>query len=179
MNRYYAERSGRTGDRPVAYITSGAPVEVLAALDVLTVYPENYSALCGARGAAVGLCELAEADRYPADLCSYARGHLGASLDPDRAPLGGLPRPDMLVCCTNICGTVIKWYEALADLYDCPLFVLDVPFQWEAEQEAHVIAYIAAQIEALIEWVEEQAGRRLEWGRLVRTIERSQDAIAL
>ncbi len=179
MDRYYSERRELAGEKPVAYVTSGAPVEILRALDVLTVYPENYGALCGARKASVSLCELAEADGYPADLCSYARGHLGASMHPDGAPLNGLPKPDMLVCCNNICGTVIQWYEALADHYHCPLFILDVPFQRRPEQEEHIIAYVAAQIEALISWSEEQVGRKLDVDRLMETLELSRKAIAL
>ena len=93
--------------------------------------------------------------------------------------MGGLPRPDMLVCCTNICGTVIKWYEVLADYYDCPLFVLDVPFQREVKQEDHIITYIAAQLESLIAWIEEQVGKKLDWGRFLRTIELASEAIGL
>jgi benzoyl-CoA reductase/2-hydroxyglutaryl-CoA dehydratase subunit BcrC/BadD/HgdB len=179
MNRYYAERHTLAGKKPVAYVTSGAPVEVLEALDVLTIYPENYGALCGARQASVRLCALAEGDGYPADLCSYARGHIAASLYPDGAPLDGLPRPDMLVCCNNICGTVVKWYEALGNYYDCPLFLLDVPFQRELEPEEHVLAYVAAQIENLIAWSEEQVGRKLDPGRLLHTLELSREAINL
>ncbi len=179
MDRYYAERKELAAKRPVAYVTSGAPVEVLRALGVVTVYPENYGALCGVRRASVGLCELAEADGYPADLCSYARGHLAASFYPDGAPLGGLPEPDMLVCCNNICGTVVKWYEALADYYGCPLFVLDAPFQRETEPQEHVLNYVAAQIEALIEWSEAQVGRKMVWDQLMETLTLSREAIAL
>jgi benzoyl-CoA reductase/2-hydroxyglutaryl-CoA dehydratase subunit BcrC/BadD/HgdB len=179
MNRYYAERKAPAGQKPVAYVTSGAPVEVLEALDILTIYPENYGALCGARQASVGLCELAEGEGYPADLCSYARGHIAASLYPGGAPLGGLPRPDMLVCCNNICGTVVKWYEALGEHYDCPLFLLDVPFQRGSEPEAHVLAYVAAQIEDLIAWSEEQVGRKLDPGRLLQALTLSREAIRL
>jgi benzoyl-CoA reductase/2-hydroxyglutaryl-CoA dehydratase subunit BcrC/BadD/HgdB len=179
MDRYYAEREELAAQRPVAYVTSGAPVEILRALGVVTVYPENYGALCGVRRASVGLCELAEADGYPADLCSYARSHLGASFYPDGAPLHGLPAPDLLVCCNNICGTVVKWYEALADHYGCPLFVLDVPFQRETELEEHVLTYVAAQIEALIDWTEAQVGRKMVWDRLMETLELSREAIAL
>lgn len=179
MDRYYAERKTLARHRPVAYVTSGAPVEVLRALDVVTVYPENYGALCGVRRASVQLCRLAEAVGYPADLCSYARSHLAASIYPERAPLGGLPEPDMLICCNNICGTVVKWYEALADYYDCPLFVLDVPFQRQAEPEDHVLGYVADQIGTLIDWVERQVDRTMSWDRFVETLELSRQAIAL
>jgi benzoyl-CoA reductase/2-hydroxyglutaryl-CoA dehydratase subunit BcrC/BadD/HgdB len=179
MGRYYLERKALAGEKPVAFVTSGAPVEVLEALDVLTIFPENYGALCGARKVSVTLCEYAEAEGYPADLCSYAKGHIASSKHPHEAPLDGLPRPDMLVCCNNICGTVVKWYEALADYFDCPLFVIDVPFQRQPEPEEHVIQYIATQLEDFIAWCEEQVGREMDDDQLTHTLQLSREAIEL
>ncbi len=179
LGRYYLERKAFAGEKPVAYVTSGAPVEVLEALDVLTIYPENYGALCGARKASVSLCEVAEARGYPADLCSYAKGHIAASWSPENAPLDGLPPPDMLVCCNNICGTVLKWYESLADFYECPLFLLDVPFQRTSEPESHIISYVALQIQDFIAWTEEQVGCRMDPDHFLRTLELSVEAVDL
>jgi benzoyl-CoA reductase/2-hydroxyglutaryl-CoA dehydratase subunit BcrC/BadD/HgdB len=179
MGRYYLERKALAGEKRVAYVTSGAPVEVLEALDVLTIYPENFGALCGARKVSVELCEIAETAGYAPDLCSYAKGHIAASWKPDRAPLGGLPPPDMLVCCNNICGTVLKWYETLADFYRCPLFLIDVPFQRNPELEPHIINYIACQMEDFIAWSEDQAGKTLDPDRLVDTLKLSREAVTL
>jgi len=55
MTRYYMQRKALARLKPLAYVTSGAPVEILEAMGILTLYPENYTALCGARRAAVGL----------------------------------------------------------------------------------------------------------------------------
>jgi benzoyl-CoA reductase/2-hydroxyglutaryl-CoA dehydratase subunit BcrC/BadD/HgdB len=47
----------------------------------------------------------------------------------------------MLVCCNNICGTVLKWYEVQARYYDVPLFILDTPFchtEFSAEAQQYV-----------------------------------------
>ena len=71
--------------KPVAYVTSGAPVEILETMGVLTLYPENYGALCGAQRVAVKLCQVAEAAGYSPDLCSYARGHIGSVMQPQGA----------------------------------------------------------------------------------------------
>ena len=179
MGRYYLERKALAGEKPVAFVTSGAPVEVLEALDVLTIFPENYGALCGARKVSVALCEMAEGAGYPADVCSYAKSHIAASWSPDDAPLGGLPRPDLLVCCSNICGTVLKWYQVLSDFYDCPLFVLDVPFQRQPEPEEHVIGYVRAQVEEYITWAEDQVGQKMDFDRFINTLELSREAIRL
>jgi benzoyl-CoA reductase/2-hydroxyglutaryl-CoA dehydratase subunit BcrC/BadD/HgdB len=179
MARYYVQRKVLARFKPLAYVTSGAPVEILEALGILTLYPENYGALCGARKAAVHLCQVAEANGYPADLCSYARSHIGAVLQPKEAPLKGMPRPDLLVCCNNICGTVLKWYEALAALYDVPLFVLDVPFQRATPAEAHSVAYVADQLREFVAWLEGHTGRHLKPDRFRSVLDLSRQAIAL
>jgi benzoyl-CoA reductase/2-hydroxyglutaryl-CoA dehydratase subunit BcrC/BadD/HgdB len=179
MTRYYVQRKALARVRPLAYVTSGAPVEILEAMGVLTLYPENYGALCGARRASVELCQVAETAGYPADLCSYARGHIGAVMQPREAPLSGLPRPDLLVCCTNICGTVQKWYEALAALYDVPLFTLDVPFQRTAPPEPHLIAYVTDQMREFVEWLEAHTGRRLKPRKFRSVLGLSREAVGL
>ncbi len=179
MARYYVQRKALARLRPLAYVTSGAPVEIMEAMSILTLYPENYGAICGARGASVKLCQVAEADGYPADLCSYARGHIGAVMRPQDAPLRGMPRPDLLVCCTNICGTVHKWYESLAALYDVPLFMLDVPFQRTTPAEPHIIAYVADQLYEFVDWLETHTGRRLKPDKLRSVLDLAREGIAL
>ena len=179
MTRYYAGRKAMARLKPLAFVTSGAPVEILEAMSILTLYPENYGALCGARKVAVELCQVAEATGYPADLCSYARSHVGSILQPRSAPLHSLARPDLLICCSNICGTVLKWYEALASLYDAPLFILDVPFQRTTPAEPHIIDYVTAQLHELVSWLEAHTGRHLKPEKLSLALEHSRETVSL
>ncbi len=127
MTRYYIEAK-TTADRPVGWITSGAPVEFLYAMDAIPVYPENYAAMCAAGHQSVALMEAAEAAGFSQDICAYARTDFGQDLVRG-GPAGGLPAPQFLVCSTNICRTVVKWYEVVARKYRVPLFVVDTPFQ--------------------------------------------------
>ncbi len=167
--------------KPIAWVTSGAPVEIIRALDLFPVYPENYGALCGTRGASADLCQVAEACGYSPDLCAYARSSVGMMHDAKHAPLGGLPRPDMLITCSNICGTVLKWYEAAARHYNAPLFILDTPFIHadDGEPTAHAIGYVAAQLEALIAFLEKQTRRKLSKEKLLETALLSSEAASL
>ena len=114
MTEYYigAKTAGESGKK-VAWITSGGPVEPLIAMDVIPVYPENHGAMIGAAKMGVDLCQRAEASGYSRDLCSYATADI-ACAPIDGGPIGGLPKPDMLICANNICGTVLKWYEIQA-----------------------------------------------------------------
>ena len=165
MTEYYieAKTAEKTGKK-VAWITSGGPVEPLIAMDVIPVYPENHGAMIGAAKMGVDLCEKAEAMGYSRDLCSYARADI-ACAPIDGGPIGGLPRPDMLVCCNNICGTVLKWYEIQARYYDVPLFILDTPF-CHTEFSDDAKKYVREQITEYVEFLEKVCGKKADSDRM-------------
>jgi benzoyl-CoA reductase/2-hydroxyglutaryl-CoA dehydratase subunit BcrC/BadD/HgdB len=126
-------------------------VEPLIAMDVIPVYPENHGAMIGASKMGADLCETSEKMGYSMDLCSYARADI-ACATVNGGPIGGLPKPDMLVCCNNICGTVLKWYEIQARYFNAPLFIFDTPFchtEFSAEAEAYVIQQVKEYIHFL------------------------------
>jgi benzoyl-CoA reductase/2-hydroxyglutaryl-CoA dehydratase subunit BcrC/BadD/HgdB len=179
MTRYYATRKVVGKVRPLAWVTSGTPVEILLGMGVATVYPENYGALLGAQRAAVPLAQVAEEQGFSPDLCSYARCHVGSVLDPQNAPQGGLPKPDLLVASNNIRGTVIKWYQALAQRLNVPFFLLDAPYQHEPGLPDHALQYVAAQLEDLIAWVTEQTGRKLNQRKFDQALQLSNEAVTL
>ncbi len=161
MTHYYieAKTAGETGKK-IAWITSGGPVEPLIAMDVIPVYPENHGAMIGASHMGVDLCEKAEVMGYSRDLCSYARADIACSTV-DGGPIGGLPRPDMLICCNNICGTVLKWYEVQARFYKVPLFILDTPV-CHTEFSNEVRSYVKRQVEEYILFLEQVCGKKLD-----------------
>lgn len=169
---------GRHTRRKVAWITSAAPVELLHALGFFTVYPENHGAICGAARVAVDLSAEAENAGYSRDLCSYARTDLG-SLFSGRTPVGRLPRPDVLLACTNICQTVLFWYRVLAQELRIPLVLIDTPFVYFETAPDHAVAYVTRQIEAAVPTLETIAGRALDLRRLRRIGKLSRDAAHL
>lgn len=166
---YYMEclTAGQQG-RKLAWITSGFPVELVYAMDVIPFYPENYGTLCGTRKVSGDLCQMAEARGYSQDLCSYARCTLGSMFE-NTGPLNGLPAPDMILTARNICHTVIKWWEAVARYYDCPLFVLDTPFV-QGELTDHQVRYVREQIMELIGFLERHTGREFSMEKFMEVI---------
>lgn len=165
MTAYYIEaKTARQNGKKVAWITSGGPVEPLVAMDVIPVYPENHAAMIGASHMAVDLCEKAEAMGYCRDLCSYARSDIAAS-PVNGGPIGGLPAPDFLICCNNICGTVMKWYEVQARYYNVPLFIFDTPFcHTEFPDEAR--RYVRRQIDEYINFLEKACARKFDYDKM-------------
>jgi len=165
MTGYYidAKAAEQTGKK-VAWITSGGPVEPLIAMDIIPVYPENYGAMIGASKMGADLCQKAEEMGYSGDLCSYARADIASSLV-DGGPIGGLPKPDMLVCCNNICGTVMKWYEIQARYYNVPLFILDTPF-CHTEYTDEAKKYVRRQILEYIAFLEAVTKEKFDYDRM-------------
>lgn len=158
ITNYYIEAK-TTKEKPICWITSGGPVEFLIAMGVIPVYPENHGAMCGASKIAVGLAEVAESMGFSQDLCSYARLDIGGAATQNGAIPGGLPKPDFLLCCNNICGTVTKWYEELSRFWDVPMFLFDTPFIHKSKP-GHATEYVKQQCLELIEFLQKQTGKK-------------------
>lgn len=164
MKKYYFRaKTAKWRRKKVAWITSGGPVEPLIAMNVIPVYPENHGAMIGAMKMGVDLCEKSEAMGYSRDLCSYARSDIACAVMKG-GPIGGLPKPDFLICCNNICGTVVKWYEIQARFYKVPLFILDTPFiHSEFSEEAQ--KYVKQQMRELIKFLEQTCHKQFDFDR--------------
>ncbi len=168
MTRHYYLSRFAQGARPVAWVTSGAPVEILRAFDFYTVYPENHGALCGAQKMGPDLCAEAEHRGYHSDLCSYARIDLGHAFT-GKTPAGHLPKPDVLFCSNNICQTVLYWYKALSHNWDIPLILFDTPFNFRDIREVDV-SYMVQQLEEMIPLLERISGKKFSESRFEEII---------
>ncbi|NNG47000.1 MAG: 2-hydroxyglutaryl-CoA dehydratase [Deltaproteobacteria bacterium] len=178
LRQFQAGWLARAEGRKVAFVTSGAPVEYLIAMDVFPVYPENHGAVCGVARAGGRLCQTAEERGYSRDLCSYWKIDWGARTCPAKSPTGGLPVPDFLLCANNICRTVIKWYEGLARFYRVPLLLLDMPFR-HAEEEPAAREYVLRQFRNLPQELSRLTGRIWDEERFEESFVLSAEASAL
>lgn len=179
MGRYYirAKVAEKDPDQKIAWITSGGPVEILHAAGVTPIYPENHAAMIGTMRMADYNCGVAENYGYSRDLCSYARSDLG-SIWGGKSPIGGSPRPDFLVCCNNICGTVTKWYQQLQRIFDVPLIMIDAPYQY-GDDRPEAIDYVKAQLQAMMEQVGQITGKPIKNEDFIATVLRSEEALKL
>ena len=174
ISRHYLKGRYINGHRPVAWVTSGGPVEFLTALDYFVIYPENHGAVCGIRRTAEEMCSVAEDHGWSRDICSYARTDFGSVLS-GKTPVGRLPKPDLLLCCTNICQTVLFWYRVLAHHFNVPLILIDTPFIYE-EASDHAVEYVKKQLEKGIQVAERVARRDLNKSRLQEVIRYAYEA---
>jgi benzoyl-CoA reductase/2-hydroxyglutaryl-CoA dehydratase subunit BcrC/BadD/HgdB len=162
----------------VAWATSISCQELLEVMGIYAVYPENHSAAMGARKTSPGLIEQAESKGYSIDICSYARVNLGYK-DIMHSEAGNLPKPDLVFCCNNICTTVQKWYENLAVELDIPFILFDTPFNHTREASEHGVLYMRAQIESIIEQLEEITGRKFDYDKFTEVMRLSNETAHL
>lgn len=155
----------------VGWSTSIFPQEIPETFGLKIVYPENHAAAVGARHESLKLCEVAESKGYSIDLCSYARVNLGY-VDLKTCESQYMPLPDFILCCNNICNTVIKWYENIAKELNIPMIMIDTPFNTEYEVTQDRVDYIKAQFEVAIEKLEKITGKKFDekrFGEIMKT----------
>jgi benzoyl-CoA reductase/2-hydroxyglutaryl-CoA dehydratase subunit BcrC/BadD/HgdB len=174
---HYLQGRYANGNRPVAWVTSGGPVEILQALGYYVLYPENHGALCGTRRLVVDISTEAENAGYSRDICSYARTDIGSVLS-GKTPVGKLPKPDLLLACTNICQTVLSWYRVLAKHFNVPLILIDTPFVYK-EAPQHALDFVQKQLEDSIPVAEKVSGKTLKYKKLQEVLKLSKDATEL
>lgn len=178
ITRYILETKIAQQDGRLAWVTSGFPVEIPVAMDIYPGYPEQYGAIVGAEKCGPLLCGFAEELGFSQELCSYARSSIGSVQYPEKSPLHGLPPPQALLACNNICGTVLRWYEAVAQMTGAPVFLLDTP-PLEGEQPPHHVDYVRKGLEDLIKFLSETFNREFSEERLREVATLSNQAIDL
>jgi benzoyl-CoA reductase/2-hydroxyglutaryl-CoA dehydratase subunit BcrC/BadD/HgdB len=166
--------------KPVAWCMvnwwQGDPI--LKAMDVATIYPEDYGAVCAAFGTAQGYLERSATDGFPSHMCGYARnclGYTGRMMDtggiPKEAPMGGMARPTLLLGSGSLCDARYKWFQSLGRYFDAPLWVLELPHPGVKEgltPGAHEvnIKFIVAQLGEFVPFLEKNLGKKMDWNRL-------------
>ena len=175
-SHYFSARYA-DGGVPVAWVTSGSPVELLRPLGFHLVYPENHGAICGAGHKSPEPIATAEDELFSQDLCSYARIDFGTLIS-GKTPVGRIPRPDLLFCCTNICQTVMYWYRELARRLDVPLIVVDTPQVYGEPTREH-IDYVIHQMREAAQKAATIARCTFEEDRFEAAVRSAQESCAL
>lgn len=157
----------------VGWATSIFPQEFAETMGLTVVYPENHAAAIASRKGAVVLLEQAESEGYNVDLCAYARLNL-AYMKSQAADIP-IPLPDFVLCCNNICNTLIKWYENLATVLNIPMILIDVPYNYNYEPSPEAIQYIKAEFLECIRQLEEITGKPFDYDRFEEIMKTSNE----
>jgi len=160
--------------------------EIVRAMDVVPVWCENYAGVCAVKRDAQRFLERAEAENFSRSLCTYALCGLGFDAwreelgeMPPEPPWGGMARPDMILARGQmLCEPGYKWYQA-AQRYmpDVPVHhagELWPPYEEDydyREVQDYYIKYLVEQFRGLVEFLEKQTGRKMDWDRLSELVD--------
>jgi benzoyl-CoA reductase/2-hydroxyglutaryl-CoA dehydratase subunit BcrC/BadD/HgdB len=178
---YYKELANATQQgKPVIWITSMTPIELVYAFDGIPFFPENYAALCSSRKVAEDLCKAGEARGYSQDLCSYALCTFGIMFE-KRGALGEPPPdPDILIATEGACATHPKWWEAIQRHYKCPMIIIDAPYTVDSETLApSQKAYNVAELKEAIKSLEQATKKPFDMDKMREVVSLSDQASEL
>lgn len=156
----------------------GNLTELLANFDLLPVLPEINALQSGMRGKTGEYINLAEKAGHSEDVCTYVKADIGMLKSGNIGPTGEkLPDPDLLLLSYTGCFTFLKWFELLREEYDCPVVMLQVPYQGDGEITPEMRKYVADQIrDVLIPELEKLSGKKFDEDRLREDLKRSAKA---
>ena len=136
MRDYFLDLDQAATDpgRRVAWCTSVGPADILRAMGFEVFFPENHGAMLGASRMCMETLTQAQARGYSPDICSYLTSDIGAyslGQTPLQRAYGieSVPRPDVLVYCTNQCKDVMHWFEFYAREFEVPIYGIHPPTQ--------------------------------------------------
>jgi benzoyl-CoA reductase/2-hydroxyglutaryl-CoA dehydratase subunit BcrC/BadD/HgdB len=180
---YFRELAeGPKEGKKTAWCTSVGPAELLRALGFNVFFPENHGAMLGATRMATDLIPVANARGFSPDICSYLTADVGSYLKGEtplkKLKMEGVPKADVLVFNTNQCRDVKDWFQWYAREWNVPCLGIHTP-RSIGEVDASIIDDVARQTEALVEPLEEVAGRKLDVDRLREVIDLSKQCTLL
>ena len=178
---YQGAKEAKQNGQPIAWISTGMPLELLTAMGYYCVFPEAHSATCGGKKVASYHCEVSAGKGYEQHLCTYARNDLGYLLSgkDHKSPVGGMPHPDLLVTCNNSCNTIQKWWEHTSRYLGVPMIMIDVPFTSRGADHQELLKYVERQLLALVSYMEEKRGKKFDWDYLGELVKKSAETCNL
>ena len=177
-NIYKSAHEAKASGQKIAYFMVASQYdEIVRAMDVVPLPTENYAGLCAAKRDMDRFLLKAEADGYSQVLCSYARIGLGFDAMrqelgqiPEASPDGGMPAPDMMLGSSAVCDPRFKWYQAARRYLDVPTFGMDVVFPPPQadlnEVRDYYIRYQRDQFQGLVDFLEVQTGKKMDYEKL-------------
>ncbi len=136
------------------------PCELLHAMGLTPMFPEGISVYLANTACQQVFAEAAEDRDVPESFCSYHKTLMGM------AQLGVMPAPLMIANTTMVCDANQLSFRSLAQQYQVPHKVIDVP---DSDDEDAVV-YVADQLRETALLLEELCGRKLDPRTLEETV---------
>ena len=144
------------------------PCEILHAMGLQPMFPEGMSAYVACTACQRVFAERAEEGDVPESFCSYHKTMLGM------AETGVMPAPLLIANTTLACDANQLSFRRLAEFYQVPHMVIDVPDR----DNDDAVAYVAGQLRAVTAALEDLCHRKLDEQALRDTVARSGRTLA-
>lgn len=172
-----AQQDGRS----IILASAMCPQQLAGALDTVWVTGEWYGSICGFVKD-VDLCEKAERNGFPHEMCSYARMTLGSMYE-NRSFLGKYPKPVAVLGTEGLCNVQAKWFEAQARYQNVPFFIIDSapalaseivpgtePGRWKETTYDDSVEFYARQIGNALEFLEWATDQKANEEKLIDAV---------
>lgn len=157
-----AQRAGS----PFCWAAMYVPIEILYAMDIAFLDIELHTLYnLYLEGNCDKYLEAAAGHGFPVEICSLHRVTEGMSLQRD------LPAPDFVLTSSQCCDLTITFGD-ISRHYAKSSFVLDWPFRYDEDG----LNFYTREIEGLVEFLEKETGRRLDFKRLEEVVKLSDQA---
>ncbi|MBM4222066.1 MAG: benzoyl-CoA reductase subunit B [Gammaproteobacteria bacterium] len=165
-------RARKDGKKVVYTFVPGNLNELILAFDMLPVHPEVNALQSGMRKLSGDYIQEAEKLGHSEDVCTYVKCDIGMLKKGNLGPTGEpLPEPDLLLLSYTGCFTFMKWFELLKQEYNCPMVMLQVPYQGDGRITPSMREYTARQLrEVLVPVLEQVSGKKLDEARLAELL---------
>ena len=147
-----------------AMVSLFTPCEMLQVLGLYPYSCEGLGCFLSGAWAEKAFLKYAESEGLPETFCSYHKVFIGA------AERGLMPKPQFVINTTLACDANLLTFRRLAEFYQVPQLVLDIPY----EQDEDAVAYVAGQLRDMRRFLEAHTGRRVEEDALRAAVARSQ-----
>ena len=178
---YKTSQEAMRAGEPTAWsmVTWWQAEPVFKAMDLAVVFPENYAALTAASGIASQYLDLCDSDGFPSHLCGYSRANMGYTSRmmqecngemPPEAPLGGLPKPILMLSQSMICDARVKWFQSLGHYMDAPVWMMETTTpgveEWaDPKTREWSLKLIMDEIKKFAVYLETMLGRKMDWDK--------------
>lgn len=167
MDEYYASMNER---KHLAWCMGPVPYELIQAMGVSCFQSESSSARISGGHDQAPFIEYGQANGVNADICSYAKINLGLVLMQENGkmdeidPRYRLPRPDMIIS-SDACPSMMQWAKCLGEIYQCPVFIFDLPFEYSGKVEdiKENMKYVKEESLKLVDFIAGVTGNTVDW----------------
>lgn len=150
-----------------AIVSLYLPCEILHAMGIYQMFPEALSCYLAAAGSEKVFIETAENNGIPKTLCSYHKSFIGM------AESGVLPKPKFVITTSLACDVNHLSFRRIADYYNVPHFMIDVPSQYDKSN----LKYVENQLHEMVDFIEQNSDFRLDENNLNEVVKRSKNTI--